>query len=674
MEWGTPALVFLAAALIIGGACLIFVKRRYRNSQHHLLILVVVGSVIYLSQLQIRKASDEVTDRLTRAWMGTARVYAHGLERSTENITSLDVITMRPVLNRANNRLGMDAADTHSATIVFKDAEKGLIWHTVGLQKDTNQLLNKEVPEEKVLQAFTGHEQWYEEHNSLGEAIGLVSLIPLRDEMDIVQGVLLVEFATEKWNQQIKSEQWRVVGEFSGFLVICLCLGGFLVINTESRKKRDLEQAIKPLLQDIASLDGMVNSVQGVVWERPAGSFKFSYLSHNADGYLGYSQDRWSSESGFLEQVIHSEDRERVKEAWQQALKDLTKYHIEYRVVRPDGATAFVSEHGQATKQVLDGKGLRGILLDITTQREAEAHDQSMHKMMIEASRQAGMAEIATGVLHNVGNVLNSLNVGAKLLSERLKKSRLDKLCQATQLLKDNLPDNPEFFTHDKRGLALPGYLVDLSAYLRDEQSRLDAAVSDMIERIEHIRDMIMLQQSHSTVRTLWEQLDLATVMEEALRLEMDVNIAHQQVQVQRHFADIPPIYSARGLLLQILVNLLANACQAMADKPVSKRKLTLRLVPHEEEKIIISVEDTGCGIHPRHLTSIFTQGFTTKKDGHGFGLHHACLLAQDLGGMLRAESDGLGKGARFILEIPARKDSKSGSPPTASAAASKSL
>lgn len=673
MELGTPALVFLAAALIIGGACLIFLKRRYRNSQHHLLILVVVGAVIYLSQLQIKTASDLATDRLMRSWVGVARVYAHGLERSTENISGLDEATMRPVLKRANNRLGMEAIDIHSATLVLKDAEKGLSWHTVGLQKDTDQLFNRDTWEEEVLQAFTGHEQWCEERDPLGHAIGLVSLVPLRDDMDVIQGVLLVEFVTARWNQLREREQWRVVGEFSGFLVICLCLGGFLVVYTENRKKRELDLAIKPLLKDIESLDGMVNSVQGVVWERPAGSVKFSYLSHNADGYLGYGLDRWSADSGFLEQVIHSEDRDRVKEAWQQALKDLTKYHIEYRVVRSDGATAFVSEHGQAIKQMLDGKGLRGILLDITAQREAEAHDQSMHKMMIEASRQAGMAEIATGVLHNVGNVLNSLNVGAKLLSERLKKSRMDKLCQATQLLKDHLPENPDFFTQDKRGLALPGYLVDLSGYLRDEQSRLDAAVSDMIERIEHIRDMIMLQQSHSTVRTLWEQLDLATVMEDALKLEMDVNIAHQQVQVHRQFADIPPIYSARGLLLQILVNLLANACQAMADKPVNKRKLTLRLVPNEE-KIIISVEDSGCGIHPRHLTSIFTQGFTTKKDGHGFGLHHACLLAQDLGGMLRAESDGLGKGARFILEIPARKDSKSGSPPTASASASKAL
>jgi C4-dicarboxylate-specific signal transduction histidine kinase len=177
-----------------------------------------------------------------------------------------------------------------------------------------------------------------------------------------------------------------------------------------------------------------------------------------------------------------------------------------------------------------------------------------------------------------------------------------------------------------------------------------------MIERIDHIRDMIMLQQSHSTVRTLWESLDLATVMEDALRLENGVNITHESVQIERQYADMPPVYLAKGLLLQILVNLTSNACQAMAEMPPQKRRLTLRIVPHGQDRVRLVVEDNGCGIQPHNLTTIFTQGFTTKTDGHGFGLHHACLLAEDMEGTLRAESEGLGKGARFILDLPARK------------------
>lgn len=677
MEWGTPALVFLATTLAVGGACLGFIKRRYHNTHHHLLIFVLVGSVGYLAPFQIEKSSKELAERTTLTWMGVSRLFAHAVERATDNVAEADPAMIRSVLKSTRARLGPEALICRTATLITRDAEGRQKRVTTGFLREGDGLVMNVACQEKLLTCFQGREQWCEERGKAGTAKGLLGMVPVRDSTDAVRGVLVLEFSTSMWNTAREREHWRVVGEFTGLLVICLCLGGFLVVTSENRRQRELEKAIKPLMKDIESLDGMVNSVQGVVWERSASSAGFTYLSQNADGYLGFELERWAAESGFLEKVIHSEDRERVKECWKQAVKDLVKYQIEYRVVRPDGTTAFVNEHGQAAKLMLDGKVLRGIILDMTAQRENEASTQGMHKMMVEASRQAGMAEIATGVLHNVGNVLNSLNVGAKLLAERLKKSRMDKLCQATVLLKEHLPDNMDFFINDKRGQVLPGYLVELSAYLRDEQNRLDATVSDMIERIEHIRDMIMLQQSHSTVRTLWEPLDMATVMDEALRLEMDVNIAHQQVQVERHFADLPPIYSARGLLLQILVNLLANACQAMGDLPAAQRKLTLRIVPHGEDKVRISVEDTGCGIQPKHLTSIFTQGFTTKTDGHGFGLHHACLLAQDLGGVLKAESEGLGKGARFILEIPAREDAASSpSGPTASAShsASKTL
>lgn len=662
MEWGTPALVFLATTLAVGGACLGFLKKRYYHTHHHLLFFAVVGAVGYLAPFHIEKGGRVVGDRLQQTWMGITRSFAHGLERSTTNISAIDLESARPALLRVLRRLGNEAKDCASAAVAVRDEQGKVKYFSLGLAlPDARPALSAEC-KARVPASFRGQEQWYENKGRERDRPmkNLIALVPLRDAMDTVQGVLLIEYSSKVWNEALVHEQWRTVGEFTGLLIVCVCLGGFLVITTENRRRRELEKAIQPLMKDIESLDGMVNSVEGVVWERTSVSGNFTYLSQNADGYFGYDLERWGTQSAFLEQVIHSEDRPRVVECWKTAFKTMEKYQIEFRVVRADGGTSFVSEYGQAARLMLDGKVLRGILLDITAQRESEATMQDMHKMMVQASRQAGMAEVATGVLHNVGNVLNSLNVGAKLLAERLKKSRMEKLCQATQLLKQNLPANPEFFTHDKKGQVLPGYLADLAEYLKDEQNRLDASVSDMIERIEHIRDMIMLQQSHSSVRTLWEPLDLATVMEEALRLETDVHITHQQVQVQRHYADLPPIYSARGLLLQILVNLLANACQAMGDKPVNQRILTLRILPHED-RVKISVEDTGCGIHPRHLTNIFTQGFTTKRDGHGFGLHHACLLAQDLGGSLKAESDGIGKGARFILDIPARKDSKSG-------------
>lgn len=661
MEWSTPALAFLATTLALGGACLGFLKKRYLNTNHHLMVFVLVGAVAYMAPIGIQRTSQLAVERLAQSWMGITRVFAHAMEHTLGEGEALKLTALEPVVQRFKGRLLQDAGACRSVTLIKPVGDGHFVYQSLGIHKESDKPVIREACDAMVQRALMGEEQWCVDKNKRGEALAVHAIVPLRDKWDVIHNVLLMEFYPEPWNKLRTHEQWRVVGEFTGLLVICLCLGGFLIMRAEARRKQELEEAVKPLIEDIESLDGMVNSIHGVVWERSGRSSTFTYLSQNADGYFGYPMEKWAEEKDFLEHAIHSEDRERVKNCWADALSHLDKYEVEYRLVTANGGTAFVSEQGQAAKVVMDGLVLRGILTDVTELRESEASMQDMHKMMVEASRQAGMAEIATGVLHNVGNVLNSLNVGAKLLAERMKKSRIDKLCQATQMVKDNLPSNPDFFVNDKRGLALPGYLVDLAGYLNDEQHRLNATVSDMIERIEHIRDMIMLQQSHSTVRTLWEPLDLATVMEEALRLEMDVHIAHQQVAIERHFADLPPVYSAKGLLLQILVNLLANACQAMADVPAGKRKLVLRIMPQPGDMVRFVVEDSGCGIHARNLTNIFTQGFTTKMEGHGFGLHHASLLAQDLGGSLKAESDGLGKGARFILEISTTKGPKSG-------------
>ena len=66
-----------------------------------------------------------------------------------------------------------------------------------------------------------------------------------------------------------------------------------------------------------------------------------------------------------------------------------------------------------------------------------------------------------------------------------------------------------------------------------------------------------------------------------------------------------------------------------------------------------IAVIDTGIGISPENLTRIFAHGFTTRKDGHGFGLHSGALAAKELGGKLSVESAGLGQGASFVLDLP---------------------
>jgi C4-dicarboxylate-specific signal transduction histidine kinase len=105
---------------------------------------------------------------------------------------------------------------------------------------------------------------------------------------------------------------------------------------------------------------------------------------------------------------------------------------------------------------------------------------------------------------------------------------------------------------------------------------------------------------------------------------------------------------------MPILVNLLSNATQAL-DQPCNDRnekRLKIR-VAMRGGTVQIMIIDNGTGIAPENLTRIFQHGFTTKKDGHGFGLHSGALAAREMGGKLIAESDGIGCGAVFTLELP---------------------
>ena len=105
--------------------------------------------------------------------------------------------------------------------------------------------------------------------------------------------------------------------------------------------------------------------------------------------------------------------------------------------------------------------------------------------------------------------------------------------------------------------------------------------------------------------------------------------------------------------VLQILVNLVKNAADALGENSKEPRGITLLTTLEEGNRVKISVRDNGIGISQENLTRIFAHGFTTKKTGHGFGLHTGALAAKEMGGALIAQSDGHGTGATFILELP---------------------
>ena len=132
---------------------------------------------------------------------------------------------------------------------------------------------------------------------------------------------------------------------------------------------------------------------------------------------------------------------------------------------------------------------------------------------------------------------------------------------------------------------------------------------------------------------------------------------------IRREFDEAPPIMTEKHKVLQILVNLIRNAKYAMDDAGRSDKRLTIKVANEGRHRVKIQVIDNGVGIPPENLTRIFSHGFTTRRNGHGFGLHSSALAVRELGGSLEARSDGEGQGAVFTLRLPSTPPAPSQEP-----------
>jgi PAS domain S-box-containing protein len=289
---------------------------------------------------------------------------------------------------------------------------------------------------------------------------------------------------------------------------------------------------------------------------------------------------------------------------------------------------------------------------DITDRKQAEERLGEMHRSLLDVSRQAGMAEMATGVLHNVGNALNSVNVSVNLLAERLQQSRVQGLRKATSLLAEHAADLTTFLAGDARGKTLPSYLQALSGQLTTERDELLEEVHTLQKSVEHIKSVVSMQQAHARFSGMVERLEVTPLLDDALRLHSE-SFERLGIQVRREYTEVPLVRLDRHKLLQILLNLLSNACHALLESGRPDKLLTIRVERTVTQRLRITVADNGVGIAPEDAPRLFTQGFTTKKDGHGFGLHISALAAAEMDAFLSCTSEGRGQGATFTIDLP---------------------
>lgn len=338
----------------------------------------------------------------------------------------------------------------------------------------------------------------------------------------------------------------------------------------------------------------------------------------------------------------------------------------ELRLMRADLTAVWVSMSFART----EGDVRLGVIHDLSERKAAELAVQraneklevriaertrelrATHAKLLDASRVAGMAEVATGILHNVGNVLNSVSVSVSLVDQHIRSSKATGVRRVATLLEQNSGQLAEFLTADAKGRMVPDFLSALAEQVESEQERIAEEVTSLRRNVEHIKNIIVAEQTAASVSGVVE----FTTVEDVVTAAIDTcrhSCAGRGIRVEVNLDTMPPAYLDRHRIMQILVNLLRNAKDALDDSRSSTKVLKLRATLSANDRLRVTVTDNGVGVDPANLPRLFEHGFTTKVGGHGFGLHSSANAAQAMGGMLSCECEGE---TVFTLELPFRK------------------
>ncbi len=349
------------------------------------------------------------------------------------------------------------------------------------------------------------------------------------------------------------------------------------------------------------------------------------------------------------------EDCAHVKSVLRSAIEAGKDYAIEFRFNRPmDGKTIWI--HTKGHPYALQGHEqpvISGIVMDITERKTNEENMKNLHQQLLSISRQAGMAEVATSVLHNIGNILNSAGVSIGLLSEQLMQSRLQKLTALSKIIKEHLMKDDRYLMDDPNGKLIPDYLIALVTHFANTHEMIDSEIKNIATHLEHIKEIVSLQKDLSGISGVKEPILPEDIIDTALQMSASAN--HTNIQIIKEIKCNTPLLAEKAKLLQILVNLVRNAKESILEMPENNPKTILISVSQCDNSkfACLSITDSGKGILKENLTRIFSMGYTNKKNGHGFGLHSSAIAAKELGGSLKVKSNGENQGATFIIEVP---------------------
>ncbi|MCB1044485.1 MAG: hypothetical protein KDC35_16200 [Acidobacteria bacterium] len=291
--------------------------------------------------------------------------------------------------------------------------------------------------------------------------------------------------------------------------------------------------------------------------------------------------------------------------------------------------------------------------------QELESMNQVLletQNQLIDAAHTAGMAEVATQVLHNVGNAMNSINVSGQVLQQHTDQLQGDYLSKLVALLNENENHLADFFKSEK-GQKILTSLTAYSKALNRTKRSLTGELLELRQRVDHVNDIIHAQQATATGGRLYERVSVSELITQAVKI-LEANLIDEDVNIIRTEADAPLVQLEKGKFLQVLVNVIKNACESYQRSGALNPRIHISLGTasrnRETQLVVITIRDYGPGIDTQALEQIFAHGFTTKPEGYGFGLHFCANAMADLKGDISVFSAGPHKGAEFTLILPA--------------------
>ncbi|MDR3443593.1 MAG: ATP-binding protein [Legionella sp.] len=291
--------------------------------------------------------------------------------------------------------------------------------------------------------------------------------------------------------------------------------------------------------------------------------------------------------------------------------------------------------------------------------RSSQEKITALNANLMNMAHQEGMAEVAVSVIHNIGNVLNSVGVSVGIIKKEMSNSIYQKIGLIMEMLEKHQANLIEYFQNDEQGKLIPGYLMILFAEIQRNKVILDTEVQDLQQHYYIIKDILNAEDEITGPKSISTPVLLAEVMDSSIQTVMTADsMLTKQITLNKDYRYTSSIMTNKTNLMQIFVNLLKNAKESVMElKENMPRKINISITRKKNLKEVeLRIMDNGIGILPEHLPKIFTFGFTTKQKGHGFGLHNCALIAKQLGGTLEVKSNGFCKGAIFILTLPIDK------------------